>query len=106
MADQIPAVPDWKRLNIFDPLKHSFNPLKDIDYKKARELADVLYTISPQGENTLTVGNGRRALLKRARLSLTVTKLGRAAIHADRKKTVRRSPRRSQNSKGLARRGS
>lgn len=49
---------------VFDPRKHSFNPLHQITYKKARELADVLYTISPQGENTLTVRNGRRALLK------------------------------------------
>jgi hypothetical protein len=49
---------------LFDPKKHSFNPLAGIDYKKARQIADVLYTISPQGENTLTVRNGKRALLK------------------------------------------
>lgn len=57
-------VPDLPRARIFDPAKHSFNPLKDIDYRKARALADVLYTASPQGENTLTVRNGKRALLK------------------------------------------
>lgn len=57
-------VPEVKRTRVFDPLKHSFNPLKDIDYKKAREIADILYTVSPQGENTLTVRNGKRALLK------------------------------------------
>jgi hypothetical protein len=62
--DEIPDVPDWKRPKIFDPLKHGFNPLKDIDYRKAREIADVLYTVYPQGENTLTVRNGKRALLK------------------------------------------
>ena len=45
-------------------MKHSFNPLTNIDYKKAREIADILYTVSPQGENTLTVRNGKRALLK------------------------------------------
>jgi hypothetical protein len=45
-------------------MKHSFNPLKNITYKKAREIADILYTVSPQGENTLTVRNGKRALLK------------------------------------------
>jgi hypothetical protein len=39
-------------------------PLHNTDYKKARTIADVLYTISPQGENTLTVRNGKRALLK------------------------------------------
>jgi hypothetical protein len=57
-------VPDLKRARVFDPLKHSFNPLKDIDYKKAREIAGIFYAASPQGENTLTVRNGRRALLR------------------------------------------
>lgn len=56
--------PDVPRARIFDPAKHCFNPLKDIDYKRARELSDILYTINPQGENTLTVRNGKRALLK------------------------------------------
>jgi hypothetical protein len=28
--DEIPNIPDWKRPKIFDPLKHGFNPLKDI----------------------------------------------------------------------------
>jgi hypothetical protein len=56
-------VPDIPRARIFDPAKHSFNPLRDIDYKKARETADILYTVSPQGENTLTVRNGKRSLL-------------------------------------------
>lgn len=57
-------VPDISRARIFDPAKHSFNPLKGIDYRKARALADVLYTAYPQGENTLTVRNGKRLLLK------------------------------------------
>jgi hypothetical protein len=57
-------VPNVRRARIFDPAKHSFNPLKSIDYKKAREPADVLYTIAEQGENTLTVRNGKRTLLK------------------------------------------
>jgi hypothetical protein len=55
-------VPEHPKAKVFDPLKDAFNPLKHIDRKKARELADVLYTASPQGENTLTVRNGRRAL--------------------------------------------
>ena len=62
IADEVPELPDWKRVKVFDPFKDSFNPLRNIDRKKARELADVLYTASPQGENTLTVRNGRRAL--------------------------------------------
>jgi hypothetical protein len=61
IGDDIPTVP---RARIFDPLRHSLNPLKNIDYKKARELADALYAIYPQGENTLTVRQGRRALLQ------------------------------------------
>lgn len=63
-------VPDISRARIFDPAEHSFNPLKNIDYRKARALADVLYTAFPQGDNTLTVRNGKRALLK-ALLSAT-----------------------------------
>jgi hypothetical protein len=61
IADDVPIV---SRASIFDPLKHSFNPLKSLTYKKAREIAEILYTVSPQGENTLTVRNGKRALLK------------------------------------------
>ena len=63
-------VPDISRARVFDPTKHSFNPLKNIDYRKARALADVLYTAYPQGDNTLTVRNGKRLLLK-ALLSAT-----------------------------------
>src|SRR6266436_8531453 len=59
--DEMREIP---RARVFDPLKDCFNPLADIGYKKAREIADVLYTISPQGENTLTVRNGKRALLR------------------------------------------
>src|SRR5262249_29713990 len=61
IADEVPEI---KKARIFDPLVHSFNPLKNIDHKTARQLADLLYTISPQGENTLTVRNGRRALAR------------------------------------------
>ena len=52
------------KAKMFAPLEHRFNPLEGISYKRARELADVLYTIAPQGENTLTVRNGKRRLLK------------------------------------------
>lgn len=61
ISDEVPEV---KRARIFDPMLHSFNPLANISYKKAREITDILYTVSPQGENTLTVRNGKRALLK------------------------------------------
>lgn len=59
--DEIPSHPKAK---VFDPLKHSFNPLKNIEKKTARDLAHVLYAASPQGENTPTVRNGRRALAR------------------------------------------
>jgi hypothetical protein len=57
-------VPDVKRSRVFDVGKHSFNPLKGIDFRVARQLADLLYTVNPQGEDTLTVRNGKRALLR------------------------------------------
>lgn len=56
-------IPKGRKGRIFDPYKHSFNPLENIDHKKARQIADILYLIYPQGENTLTVRNGKRALL-------------------------------------------
>jgi hypothetical protein len=58
------AVRDIPRARVFDPTRHSFNPLKDIDHRKARQLAEIFYTAYPQGDNTLTVRNGKRALLK------------------------------------------
>lgn len=58
---------------VFNPRRHSFNPLP-MNYKKARDFATLLYSISPQGENTLTVRNGKRAL---RRLLLTSTRLDR-----------------------------
>jgi hypothetical protein len=58
IADEVPEV---SRARVFDPLKHRFNPLKDITYRKAREIADILYTVSPQGENTLTDSPQRQA---------------------------------------------
>lgn len=83
-------VPDVPRSRIFDPTEHCFNPLKDIDYKKARELSELLYTIAPQGENTLTVRNGRRALMqilmhkatRLDKLGIPVTKVSDAVIEA------------------------
>lgn len=61
IGDEVPDIPKaW----VFDPKQHSFNPLRNLNYRKARELVDALYTISPQGENTLTVRNGKRTLLK------------------------------------------
>jgi hypothetical protein len=63
ISDDAPEIP---RARIFDLLKHGFNPLAHLGYKEARQLADVLYTVSPQGENTLTVRNGSIRRIKRA----------------------------------------
>lgn len=49
---------------LFDIHSHHFNPLKGIDYKRARDIAAALYTASPEGKDTLTVRNGRRALAR------------------------------------------
>jgi hypothetical protein len=51
----------YRGQEFFDPMRQSFNPLKEITYRKAREIADILYAVSPEGENALTVRNGERA---------------------------------------------
>lgn len=58
------AFVDRFNARVFDPTMHSFNPLKGMDYKRARDFAAILYTASAQGENTLTVRNGKRALTR------------------------------------------
>jgi hypothetical protein len=52
--DEIRDVKEWRRPRIFDPLKHSFNPLKDIDYRKACDLVAVFEAVFPAGAGTLT----------------------------------------------------
>lgn len=51
-------------VTVFDVSIHSFDPLKGITPNKARDLATAIYTASPQGHDTLTFRNGRRALTK------------------------------------------
>ena len=51
IADEVPELPEWRTPRVFDPLKDSFNPLKGIEYKKARELAEVLYWKPEDGGN-------------------------------------------------------
>jgi len=46
----------------FDPAKDSFNPLRGMTHRQAREFADILYIASPHGETTLTVRNGKRKM--------------------------------------------
>jgi hypothetical protein len=54
----------FPRAKLFDPSLHSFNPLKGMDYKRARDFAAIVYTASPEGKDTLTVRNGKRALTR------------------------------------------
>ena len=44
--------------------KHHFNPLRDINYKRARDIATTIYAAYPGGHDTLTVRNGKRALTR------------------------------------------
>lgn len=46
----------------FDPMVHSFNPLKGMNYRRAREFASIIF--GTEGKDTLTVRNGKRALTK------------------------------------------
>jgi hypothetical protein len=50
----------YKRPKEFDPRKHSFNSLWNMTVRKARDLTATFY--GPEGKDTLTVRNGRRAL--------------------------------------------
>ncbi len=54
----------FPKTKLFDVTAHSFNPLKGMDYKRARDFVAALYTASPEGENTLTVRNGKRAMVQ------------------------------------------
>lgn len=56
--------PPRRKVLEFDVSIHSFNPLKDIDYKRARDFAKVLDAAFPEGANTLTTRNARFTLLK------------------------------------------
>lgn len=60
--EQLP--PQKRRGTYLDLTLHSFNPLKDIDYKRARDFLSVLNSIFPEGENTLTRKSSNLALLK------------------------------------------
>src|SRR5712675_2336808 len=51
----------FRRAKQFDPHLHSFNPLP-MTYRKARDFADVVF--GEAGKDTLTVRNGKRALVR------------------------------------------
>lgn len=47
-------IPDRRKVTFFDTARHSFNPVKDIDYLRACAFVDVLKAAFPEGDNTLT----------------------------------------------------
>jgi hypothetical protein len=57
-------IAEFPHAKLFDPAVHCFNPLKGIDYKRARDFAATIYSASPEGSETLTVRNGKRALTR------------------------------------------
>ncbi len=62
LIDRI-TLPARRALTVFDVAKHAFNPLRAMDYRKAREFIDVLDGTFPEGENTLTRKNSNFVLL-------------------------------------------
>lgn len=55
--------PKSHRLTRFDVATHSFNPLRGMDYLKARQFIEIIGAVFPQGENTLTKKNADFILL-------------------------------------------
>src|ERR1700690_1747043 len=51
-------VRDIPRARVFDPKLHNFNPLKDLDYRKACDFLDTLDILFSRGESTLTKDTG------------------------------------------------
>jgi hypothetical protein len=71
-------MPTRRAVTVFDPTKHSFNPLKDMSYLKARDFLDVLNAAFPEGDSTLTKRNSNfillQALLSKPRSLATLLK--------------------------------
>lgn len=56
-------IPARRKATVLDFNKHSFNPLKDMTYRKAREFVAVLDAVFPEGESTLTKKTSNFVLL-------------------------------------------
>lgn len=57
-------LPKRRTVTIFDPLVHAFNPLKGMNYRRARDFIAVLDAVFPEGESTLTRKNSNFVLLE------------------------------------------
>lgn len=53
LIDQL-ELPGRRKVLVFDVAKHSFNPLRKINYFRAREIVSIFNSIFPEGEDTLT----------------------------------------------------
>lgn len=62
LIDRI-VLPKRRKVTVLDLSKHRLNPLKDIDYRRAREFVQVLNATFPEGESTLTRRNSNYQLL-------------------------------------------
>lgn len=62
LIDQLELPPRRKVLE-FDVAKHSFNPLRGINYFRAREIISILDAIFPEGDSTLTKKSSNFILL-------------------------------------------
>lgn len=58
------TIPKRRKVTRFDHTKHAFNPLKDIDYLRARNFIALMDAVFPEGANTLTKKNANFLLLK------------------------------------------
>lgn len=57
-------IPKRRAVTFFDVATHSFNPLKDMDYRRAREFLGVLDAVFPEGQGTLTARRSRFQILE------------------------------------------
>jgi hypothetical protein len=57
IGDGVPDV-GKRRHRVFDPLKHSVNPLDQLDYRKACDFLDMIDALFSRGDNTLTKDTG------------------------------------------------
>jgi hypothetical protein len=62
LIDRI-KLPTRRAVTVFDVSKHSFNPVRGIDYRRARDFVAVLDAVFPEGEGTLTRKNSNFILL-------------------------------------------
>lgn len=65
-GDLIDAIdlPARRAVTNFDPANHSFDPLKGMTYRRARDFINVLDAVFPEGESTLTRKNANFVLLE------------------------------------------